>query len=355
MKVLLLGGTGAMGTHLVGLLAKGADLVAVTTRNRQRGQGAVKYITGNAKDNTFLRTLLKEKWDAVVDFMVYTTTAFEERCALLLDSVEHYVYLSSARVYADSSEPITEDSPRLLDVSGDNSYLATDEYALSKARQENILFSSNNKNWTIIRPYITYSNERLQLGVLEKEDWLYRALAGRTIVISKDIHQKKTTLTHGLDVARGINAILGKKSAQREAFHITSPQTILWKDVLDIYLSVLKKHLKGDTKICLQSLPDFTQWRTGKYQITYDRLYDRQFDNNKMNNYIDTSRFVDPSIGLSSSLEKFIASEDLRFREINWRAEAIKDRMLDERTDWSEIAGMKQKAKYFIFRNIKIS
>ena len=40
-----------------------------------------------------------------------------------------------------------------------------------------------------------------QLGVLEKELWLYRALNGRTIVFSKDIAEKSTTLTYGYDVA----------------------------------------------------------------------------------------------------------------------------------------------------------
>ena len=67
---------------------------------------------------------------------------------------------------------------RLLDVSHDSIYLKTDEYALAKARQEDILRKSGKNNWTIIRPYITYSESRLQLGVLEKEAWLYRALKG---------------------------------------------------------------------------------------------------------------------------------------------------------------------------------
>lgn len=51
----------------------------------------------------------------------------------------------------------------------DEDYIKTDEYALQKARQENILLGSKYKNWTIIRPYITYNKERLQLGVLEKK------------------------------------------------------------------------------------------------------------------------------------------------------------------------------------------
>jgi hypothetical protein len=111
--------------------------------------------------------------------MIYTTQSFKERVNFLLDATSQYVFFSSSRVYADSEIPITEDSSRLLDVSQDKKFLSTDEYSLAKARQENILRKSKRKNWTIIRPYITYSENRLQLGILEKEEWLYRALQGR--------------------------------------------------------------------------------------------------------------------------------------------------------------------------------
>lgn len=50
--------------------------------------------------------------------------------------------MSSARVYAENNALISEDSPRLLDVSTDAVYLRTNEYALAKAREENILRNS---------------------------------------------------------------------------------------------------------------------------------------------------------------------------------------------------------------------
>ena len=71
----------------------------------------------------------------------------------------------------------------------DEEYLNTDEYALSKARQENILHEAGCNNWTIISPYITFSETRLQLGVLEKEDWLWRAINGYSIVFQKTSHR----------------------------------------------------------------------------------------------------------------------------------------------------------------------
>lgn len=356
MKVLILGGTGAMGVHLVSLLAENISAsITVTSRTRSGYDGRVEYIAGNAKDENFINELLSQHWDVIVDFMVYSTQEFKSKYEQFLQSTNQYIYLSSSRVYANSEYPLTESSPRLLDVSNDQVYLATDEYALTKARQENLLFDSIHKNWTIIRPYITYSDERLQLGVLEKEDWLYRALRGRTIIDSKDIQSKSTTLTSGRDVARGIVAIMGKPSALGEAFHITSGVSIFWKEVSDIYFSVLESHLKHRPKMLLQDLNEFMQWRAGKYQITCDRLYDRCFDNHKINKYIDTSDFIKPQFGLAQCLERFIKSGNSNFKALNWKAEAIKDRIVHERTSLFEISSLKQKTKYCIFRYTKTS
>lgn len=198
LKILLLGGTGAMGVHLSKILNNQGEDVYVTTRRERKGMG-ITYIQGNAHENAFLSDILqKYHFDVLIDFMIYNTSEFADRVDLLLSSVGQYIFLSSSRVYADSQTPITENSPRLLDVYKEEEYLKTDEYALSKARQEDILHRSGKNNWTVIRPYITYSEIRLQLGVLEKELWLYRALNGRTIVFSKDIAEKVLRLHMGM-------------------------------------------------------------------------------------------------------------------------------------------------------------
>ena len=92
---------------------------------------------------------------------------FTKRYKLLLENTKHYIYLSSYRVYADEQHPITESAPRLLDVSDDKEMLETDTYALAKARQEDILSASSFKNWTAIRPAITFSKRRYQLVTME--------------------------------------------------------------------------------------------------------------------------------------------------------------------------------------------
>ena len=350
MKILVLGGTGAMGSHLVDLLAARGDNVTVTSRRRRSSKGTVCFVAGNARTQKFLKSLMAEEWDAVVDFMVYSTSEFKTRVNCLLGSTRHYLYLSSARVYADSQSPIAEYSPRIIDVSSDDKYLATDEYALAKARQENILAKSFYNNWTIIRPYITYSSNRLQLGVLEKEDWLYRALHGRAIAISSDIQDKTTTLTHGKDVALGIASLIGHPETYGEAFHIAAAQSVVWSQVLDVYLEVLEKYLGRRPSVCSQELPEFILWSKRKYQIIYDRLYHRKFNVEKISRFVDTKTFVDPLTGLKQELERFLKLHPSRFNHISWRAEGVKDRLLNEHANFSEIRDAKNILKYLLFR-----
>jgi nucleoside-diphosphate-sugar epimerase len=353
MKVLVLGGTGAMGMHLVHLLSNNGVETIVTSRKQRAAEKNISYIQGNAHNIKFLQTILHEPWDAIVDFMIYTTGSFKERVNLLLDATSQYVFLSSSRVYADSETPITEDSSRLLDVSQDKVFLSTDEYSLAKARQENILRTSKRKNWTIIRPYITYSENRLQLGVLEKEEWLYRALQGRTIVFSSAINSKFTTLTYGLDVANGIMAVIGNSKALGDAFHITINNPITWNDVLGMYLGVLGKSLGQKPKVLLQDLQSFIKCTPRKYQIYYDRLFDREFNNSKISRYLNVDNFTKAEVGLKKCLEDFLVNPS--FNSINWKLEALRDRQTRERTRLKEIQNIKQKAKYLFFRYLKTS
>ena len=347
MKILILGGTGAMGKYLVSLLNENNN-VFVTSRKKIENKGNIIYIQGDAKELYFLNSLLNEKWDAIVDFMVYTSDVFSKRIEILLNATNQYVFISSARVFAASSEAITENSPRLLDVIEDQKYLSTDEYALTKARQENILRDAKLNNWTVIRPYITYSEIRLQLGVLEKEDWLYRTLKGRTIVFSKDIATKLSTLTYGLDVSKAISKIIGKEEALTTEFNITNDQSISWFDVLNIYLEVLENYLGYRPKVFLQDLPDFFKHHTTKYQVIYDRLYDRKFNNSKVSKIIKHKEFIEIEIGLKNCLIEFLKKPT--FNLIDWRKEAIKDKTTGEFTSFKEIKKTKDILRYLKYR-----
>lgn len=341
-----------MGRPLVDKLSK-EHIVYVTSRTAKPSTENIIYIQGNARQAEFIENLLNEKsWDCIVDFMVHTESNLKRLLPKILDNTKQYIFISSARVYSQSEAPITEDTPRLLDVSTDTEYLKTNEYALAKAREENLLFNSGKKNFTIIRPTITYNTHRLQLGVLEKENWLYRALHGRSIVFSEDINDKLTTMTHGYDVSMGITAIIGKEEALGEAFHITYPASMPWSEVLKIYLSVLKRHTGKEIPVVMTKKSTNLQFPWRRHQLIYSRYFNRTFDNSKIAKFADLTTFTPPQKGLVKSLEEFLQKP--RFELIPWELEAVNDRASGERTPLREIPGISNKIMYICYRyNLK--
>lgn len=353
VKILVLGGTGAMGNDLVRLLADENNEIYVTSRSsRESNRAGITYIKGNAADDAFLKKILNgNSFGAIVDFMSYSTVNFNQRVNVLLESTQQYVYFSSSRVYADSREPITEDSDRLLDVCIDTDYLNTDEYALAKARQENILRDSGKSNWTIIRPYITYSEIRLQLGFQEKELWLYRMLHSRTIVFSKDIGEHYTTLTWGGDVAKVLVRIIGNKEALGQIYHITNSIPVKWDDVLKYYLETIESVTGKFPNVAIESSSENLSKVCGRQmQRKYDRLYNRRFDNTKIATLCpEINEAVSVEEGLKACLTEFLIS-NREFRDIDWKAEGYMDKITHEHTPLSEIIGWKNKAKYLVAR-----
>lgn len=349
MKILILGGTGAMGMPLIKLLSDEGHKLYVTTRNKRTTVENIEYLIGNAMDDNFLIHVLKRtNYDIIVDFMVYSTEQFGNRVNAFLDSTDHYIFISSSRVYANSNTGIEEGTLRLLDSIDDDEYLKTDEYALRKARSENFLFKSEKRNWTIVRPYITYNYNRFQLGIYEKEQWLYRALHGRTVVVPKAILDSTTTLTYGGDVAQILDIIINNTRPKGDVFNPVSDKYMTWREIAEIYRVILKKLANCDLVIKeIDNIDFMTKIMNAKYQVKYDRLFYRRFNNIKVIN-LGKDIFVDPEVGLSDKLKEFI--DKGTFKNISWRLEAWMDRKTGERISLREIPDHLTRLKYIIWR-----
>lgn len=282
MNVLLLGGTGAMGMYLSRRLAKSGWMVYVTSRKAhaptcsESGGGSIFYLTGNAKDRPFLEsTLERVRPDAIVDFMTYSTIEFLDRREFLLRHCGHYLFLSSYRVFAETV-PLTESSPRLLDVCEDAEYLETDEYAMTKARQENILRDSTSHNWSIIRPAITFSRNRFQFGCLEAWEVCFRSLAGLPVVMPAEMMDKQATLSWANDVARMLERLVLNRRAMAEDFNVATAEHMTWRQISEIY----RRGIGMEVREC--SLEDYIEVIGSRYQVMFDRMFDRVVDNRKV-------------------------------------------------------------------------
>lgn len=338
-NVLILGGTGAMGVHLLEELAESdAWDVWVTSRSKKEDHKNIKFLEGNARDDEFRKAILSDRhYDVIVDFMNYGYDEFKTCHSELLKATDHYVFLSSSRVYARSETAITEDSPRLLDVTDDEEFLSTQRYALRKARQEDMLFDSGSMNFTIVRPYITYSNRRLQLGIYEKEQWLYRILNNKPLVIREEILNSRTTLTYGKDVSREIYNIMNH-APLGEAVHIMSEETMTWKEILNMYVRIIKEEIGLDPQIfTAKSMEEAELLFEGGYNTKYDRLWDRFFDNAKAEKEFGHIEYLDMRTGLERCLKEFLndwkTEKNNLFLDIVDDFETIMDDMCQEGSD----------------------
>ena len=303
-KLLLLGGTGAMGVYLREILAAEGHHVLVTSRSARPSEPNIEYRVGNARDISFVRDLLaKERPDAVVDFMIYSSSEFAARRDVLLNGTRHYLFLSSYRVFNDD-DVITEESPRLLDTSRDQAYLTTDEYALCKARSEDALRRASSRNWTIIRPAITYSKSRFQLGCLEANSFVARSLKGLPVVMPPEMRERETTLTWGHDVALMIAKLVLNPKAYGEAFNCATAEHHPWGEVCKIYADVI------GTKVCDCSVDEYIYITGAEAQVRYDRMFNRVLDNSKVLSVTGLRQedFVSLRDGLTRELKWFVAN-----------------------------------------------
>lgn len=281
-KVLVLGGTGAMGVYVVPELVKRGYEVTVASLDDvpQPVGGNPRYIKADTKNIENLNALLAEKFDGIIDFLLYLTDEFRQRCKLLLESTDHYIFLSSYRVYADKF-PITESSPRLLDVSEDREFLACEDYSLYKAREENILRESGMNNWTIVRPAITYSKRRFQLVTLEAQYVINRTFDGKTVILPEEAADIQGTMTWAGDVAKMFAGVLFNPRAMCETFTFATSEHHSWKEIAEYYHEFIGlKYVFTDKKTYTNLIrPNdmYTVW-----QLEYDRLFNRIIDNSKI-------------------------------------------------------------------------
>ena len=282
-KVLVLGSTGTMGQYLVPYLADmGYEITAVSLDDEKPYNDKVTCIKANAKDKEFLASLLSQKFDGVVDFMIYWGHEFKDYYKLFLENTKHYIFLSSCRVYANEETPITESSPRLLDYSTDKELISSDDYCIHKARSENILMLSDYDNWTIVRPATTFSKMRYQLVTLEAANWVGRAKKGKKVVLPIQAKNIPATLGWAGNVSMMIAKLLFNEKAKKEIFNVCSSEYRTWGEIAEYYnkicgLEAVWVDKEDYLKILSPEQDPYYRW-----QLEYARLFNRITDNSKV-------------------------------------------------------------------------
>jgi len=282
-KVLVLGSTGAMGRYLVPELIKlNYDVTDVGLDEKAPWSDSARHIKGNAFDKEFLTELLKEEFDGIVNFMDYGKYDFADYYKLFLENCEHYIFLSSCRIYDDKEQPIKESSPRLWDSSEDEELKASHDYCIQKAQNEDLLMASPYGNFTIVRPATTFSTMRLQLVTHEFKDCVGRAMMGKKVVLPVQAKDKPATLSWGGDVAKMIARILFKNEAMREAYNVCSAEHRTWEEISEYYRELVGLDEEWVDKEDYIKIKSPEMRKNVRWQLEYARLFRRITDNSKV-------------------------------------------------------------------------
>ena len=284
-KVLVLGATGAMGQYLVPeLAARGYEVDAVSLDKVEKNIPGVRWLQADMEAPGVADEFRARHYDGIVDFMIYNTARLIPALTRYLGGATgHYIYLSSYRIYDNKEVPVRETSPRLLDSSEDVLLRNSDDYCIHKARGENIVRTYPSKDWTIVRPAITYSLMRSQLVTLEIDNTVGRAFAGKTVVLPEEARNIQGTMSWAGDVAQMIAGLLFNEKARGETFTVATAEHHTWGEIADYYRDIC------GLKAIWVPEADFLRAWVGPnhgfapvWQLRYDRFFTRVMDNSKV-------------------------------------------------------------------------
>lgn len=249
-KILIMGGTGAMGQYLVPMLAADSNYqVFVTSRSAKRsGKHNITYLKGNAKDHSWIEVILHSfEFDFVFDFMKYGLDEFKDRIDLLLRNSGHYFYLSTYRVLGEA--PIlTENSPVKCAENTSHPEYAIDRYGWNKALSEKALRKCGRNNYTIIRPSMTFSNDRFQFFSGDNFD-VMRASKGVPTLLPESALNLTANLTYGRNVAMMLKELMSKADISGQTFHVVT-RSVTWSEITQAFQNVfgMECHIVPDAK-----------------------------------------------------------------------------------------------------------
>ncbi|MCB1182841.1 twin-arginine translocation signal domain-containing protein [bacterium] len=162
MKVLILGGTGQTGPHLVEALRAGGHTVTLFNRGNRSETlfPDVECLIGDrdpekADGLDALKAAIDggRTWDVCIDIWPHIPKIVETTADLLKGSVGHYCYVSSISVYVDNSVPDADESAAVGEApNADETEFTWDLFGPFKAECENRIRRIYPDNHTIFRP-----------------------------------------------------------------------------------------------------------------------------------------------------------------------------------------------------------
>jgi nucleoside-diphosphate-sugar epimerase len=249
MKILIIGGTGNISWRLTTAARdEGWDVTVFNrgARTRRRPPPGCRLIACDIRDRDATEAALAgADFDVVVDFLCYNGQQALDAVASFRNRTQHYVFISTTALYDRpvARLPLTESSPLLT-----NGW----DYALAKAQAERVFAEAQAREGfpvSVVRPAHTY--DLIIPEAVGNGDWTnpWRMLNGKPIVVHGD-GTTLWTLTHSVDLASGIVALVRSGRGCGQTFHITSSEAYTWREITAIVCETIGA---SSPKICYRT------------------------------------------------------------------------------------------------------
>ena len=232
MRIVVIGGTGHVGTYLVpGLVTAGHEVISVSRQMRKpysdhEAWKDVKQVIIDRveadKKKTFGKQISKLSPDVVIDMICFTRESAVMIAEALQGKVQHFLQCGTIWVHGYSEQvPTDETQPRR----------PFGEYGINKAAIESWLLSFSRKTGfpaTILHPGHIVGPGWIPLnpaGNFNPE--VYKILAAGKELILPNLGMETVHHVHAEDVSQSfIKAINYRNNAVGESFHVVSPQAL---------------------------------------------------------------------------------------------------------------------------------
>ena len=232
MKIVVIGGTGHVGTYLVpGLVTTGHEVISVSRQKRKpysehTAWAHVKQIVIDREEadgkKTFGKQIAKLSPDIVIDMICFTPESAKLIAEALHGKVQHFLHCGTIWVHGFSEQvPTDETHPRK----------PFGDYGIKKAAIESWLLSYSGKTGfpaTILHPGHIVGPGWIPLnpaGNFNPE--VYKTIASGKELALPNLGMETVHHVHAEDVAQAfIKAINHRSNSIGESFHIVSPRAL---------------------------------------------------------------------------------------------------------------------------------
>ncbi|MGC3944752.1 MAG: NAD-dependent epimerase/dehydratase family protein [Chryseolinea sp.] len=235
MKVIVIGGTGHVGTFLIPRLVKDGHQVIVISRQQHR-----PYVTSDAwqkvqwinldrvkleSEGTFGQTVANLSPDVVIDMICFNLDSAQHLINALQDRVQHFFHCGTLWVHGYKLEiPSKESDPRRPIGDYGIKKAAIEEYLLNQVDQKRLPV-------TIIHPGHIVGPGWIPLnpqGNFNRD--IYSRLSKGEEVLMPNLGLETSHHVHASDVASGfMQALNNKERAMGQSFHVLSNAALTWR------------------------------------------------------------------------------------------------------------------------------